>query len=90
MIQGPLNQIALCGGGGGGGWGGGIFLILKISYYEQTPFFPLRSEVQINEGLDWVVPLKCLFIGNRSNYFHKNQRILFFGFCFLGGLIVKF
>ena len=56
MIQGPLNQIALCGGGGC------IFLILKISYYEQTPFFlyvpAARSGVQINEGLDWVVPLK--------------------------------
>ena len=68
MIQGPLNQIALC-GEGGGGRGGGIFLILKISYYEQTPFFlyvlAARSGVQINEGLDWVVPLKCLFIGNR-------------------------
>ena len=52
-----------------GGGGGGIFLILKISYYEQKPFFlyvpAARSGVQINEGLDWVVPLKCLFIGNR-------------------------
>ena len=69
MIQGSLNQIALCGGGGGGGGGEGIFLILKISYYEQKWFFlyvpSARSGVKINEGLDWVVPLKCLFIGNR-------------------------